>query len=322
MRCWRRCAGPRRAGRRLGRGSRGGFTLRGLRAGTYDLTIQVGSFHGRRHVAREGVAAGTTDVRVAGVDDRFFSITGRVVDEAGDALSGVGLSAQALGESAFVDTRRVQTDAAGRFRVAGLAEGDYRLQLGGARKRTHRLAGGDAIAAGTTGLTLRLTKGGSVPGTVRTDIGEPISDATVRLVDGQARARTDAAGRFLLSGLRAGEEAFVLVRAEGRCSAIRRVLPGTRIAPIALAPAVATRGRIVGAAGEPQAGWVVTFFDAETMKPLATAITDAEGRFATRTVPARRHPVRLTRHAGGKTVAGPEGLTVTGGAEAQEIAIE
>jgi hypothetical protein len=99
-------------------------------------------------------------------------------------------------------------DADGRFRIAGLKPGSYRLQVQGPRPESASCSRFDDlrqlhVAAGTRGLELRLlARSGSIRGRVLDSDGKPLAGAFVfRIEQGfppQEFVLSDAQGRFEL----------------------------------------------------------------------------------------------------------------------------
>lgn len=124
-------------------------------------------------------------------------------------------------------------------------------------------------------VSIRLQRGVTIAGTVIDDTGAPIATARVmRLADGMKSVMgmdfsdffadvqslqahedgvaTDADGRFVLGGLRAGETTSLLATAPGfDHSELRDVAAGTSAAEIRLARNVQLAGRVLDADGEP-----------------------------------------------------------------------
>lgn len=194
-------------------GADGAFTLRGLDAGAYAVTVHDvgGNAGGFLACCVSGVAAGATGVEL--VVRRGLSISGRVVDEEGRPVAGRHLQTLDAERNPFQahPPQGPATGADGRFTIGGLAPGRYRVYLDGNEGAWVRmwLTGGDSVAAGTTDVALTLTNGGVIAGRVLDDAGAPVAQQRVDLLwaprDGYGRtAFTDAEGRFEVRGLPLG----------------------------------------------------------------------------------------------------------------------
>jgi protocatechuate 3,4-dioxygenase beta subunit len=150
------------------------------------------------------------------------SITGRVVNDAGEPLPGVFVSAapRAAGASPL-PARRASTDEEGNFTLSGLAPGLYALAayVPGYVPESDPLTGRETqLYKPGDAATVRLVKGGVVTGTVMSTTGEPLVAMSVRAyrvrdLDGQAlsspvpslgEGRTDDRGVYRIFGLRPG----------------------------------------------------------------------------------------------------------------------
>lgn len=105
-------------------------------------------------------------------------ITGRVVNENGQALSGASLNIRAV--NSINPGRNLTTDLEGNFRVSTLDPGLYQVSAS-APAYTSEPNPGDYYRLGDS-VRLQLIKGGIVTGTVTNAMGEPIVGVNVRAI--------------------------------------------------------------------------------------------------------------------------------------------
>jgi protocatechuate 3,4-dioxygenase beta subunit len=250
-------------------------------------------------LAPDGGAAGTTASRggapalpaAAGP-----GIEGRVVDGTGAPIAGVGVSALAEETGALGDeddgglaaiVAGTATDAGGRFRLAGLAPGHYRVRLegGGVVAAEVRFveapqSGLDLVGSREVAIAGRVVGEGSVAGVAVTALGEL----------GAATAVTDEAGRFRLTGLAEGVYRVWAARGERGSLAARLERFGAgpfKDVELALAPAAIVSGRLIDAeSAVPLAGEVVLVHAGD--EPPRRARAGDDGRFAIDGVPPGR----------------------------------
>ena len=102
------------------------------------------------------------------------------------------------------DARVVKSDAAGKFRFAGLRPGEYEIT---ARERSRRsrvpVAVGVGVAEQQTNVVVLVSGTATIRGKIVDDGGAPASKVTVGAFGGGERdeAISDAAGAFVLEGL-------------------------------------------------------------------------------------------------------------------------
>jgi protocatechuate 3,4-dioxygenase beta subunit len=191
--------------RSVGSDANGRFVFRDLAPGAWILMLQGAELSPPPEQSLR-LAAG--EFR-RGFDLRLgeeLSIEGSVGDEQGHALAGAHVLATPE-DGARGGGSRV-CDADGRFRIAGLKPGSYRLQVQGPRPESASCSRFDDlrqlhVAAGTRGLELRLlARSGSIRGRVLDSDGKPLAGAFVfRIEQGfppQEFVLSDAQGRFEL----------------------------------------------------------------------------------------------------------------------------
>ena len=237
----------------------------------------------------------------------------------GARISGVVTSRQGPVEGATVkilsSTWRQSTamsDAEGQFRFSGLAEGLYTLTVEkegylpaefGATRPAHLGGAGTQIALAAnqqlTELTVSLSRGGVITGTITGADGLPAAETNVQLlVPGSSgirdHARTNSKGEYRFSGLASGEYHVVATAPAGhapvyypgvvdprQATSVRAKEEETRSATdfaFVLARPGRASGTIVDLTGQPVAGVQVAAMPS-TASLWLRAKSDADGRF-------------------------------------------
>jgi beta-lactamase regulating signal transducer with metallopeptidase domain/5-hydroxyisourate hydrolase-like protein (transthyretin family) len=231
------------------------------------------------------------------------SLEGRVRDENGRPLSGVGINPYG-NERPGHPLDYVETDAEGRYRFDYLPVGQT-LQLL-LRKREYlderkefRLDADKARAARLDVVLKKRPHGGSVAGLVTDRQGKPVAGAEVVNRGGSSdevrRAKTDAQGKFLLDNVYSdGIGHQLVVRAKGFAPQRVEFKPGPADRPaevaVQLEPGHRIRGRVVNEAGKPISGVSVYFAQGNHFPGMefgGSATTDAQGRFQFDSLPPR-----------------------------------
>jgi hypothetical protein len=194
-----------------------------------------------------------------------------------------------------------KTNEQGQFRLTGVRSGPTRLTA-----TASGLAGTlaqDLAAEQTTAVKILLAGSLTVHGRViEANTKEPIAGATVALVDGNTTARTDAQGRYTLTGL-VQDAAKLAVSAAGYLPEQAEIDPSPdqpQLDDIALRRAASLEGRVLSAKDQkPIVGAEVAFGASGTK-----ATTNAQGEFKLSPLPtgegeltisaARHYPLRLT----------------------------
>jgi RNA polymerase sigma factor (sigma-70 family) len=202
-------------------------------------------------------------------------LAGRVLDERGRGVAGVGVAVRAVHPedvvawTATTGPDLAQTDADGAFEVLGLPAGALRAR---ASAEAHAPGTWTDVAAGVETVTLRVVEGASIEGEVRGPTGAPLGAVEVRasprlVRSGWARsAVTDAQGRFRLTGLPHGATAVLRTRVadEDLLPALAEgVAAGATGVVLRLERAHRVSGTVLDAAGRPPAG--VTTVQAEPL---------------------------------------------------------
>lgn len=142
-------------------------------------------------------------------------IAGVVVDDRGAPLSPFRLGIESFSPARGKDFERAGartfSDPAGAFRWDKLAPGSYVL-TGSAAGRPPARSGAIDVRGGvvTTGVRIVLSRGGALAGTVTDEAHMPLAgvdlhfDQVSRVLDSDAVAQTDGAGRYRLEGSPAG----------------------------------------------------------------------------------------------------------------------
>ena len=146
--------------------------------------------------------SGRITLRLRPADATPLAIGGTVEDASGAPAEDVDVIAvhqPFLGEAPAA----ARTDARGRFELTGLAGGRWSLTA----TRAGAAPAWAEVAAGTTGVRLRLRAGGAVAGSVRERAtGAPVPTFTLVIQDQQLRTASvvDPAGRYALDDLAPG----------------------------------------------------------------------------------------------------------------------
>lgn len=264
----------------------GTFALR-CRPGEHAFGVEAPGFV-RRIV--EGVAV-PNDEEVEIALERALSIAGRVASAKGAPVAGLLVTPRRDDVSAA----GAVTDAEGRFRLEGLAAGDWRLRVESAPNSAARVVTQTTgpIAAGTDDAHVVVEPGLRIAGRVVDPGKEPVRNADVVCRPGpggdeKAASRTDDDGRFSFDGL--GDGAFSVgvtpSASTNMASARREVKAGTTDVVVELVASPEIRGVLVDEKGEPIAGEeieaVCTDEDAEPVprwRRDPTGTTEKDGTF-------------------------------------------
>ncbi|MHB1080201.1 MAG: carboxypeptidase regulatory-like domain-containing protein [Prosthecobacter sp.] len=217
----------------------------------------------------------------------FARVTGQVVNESGQPVSGARISWHLPGieygsASSGPVASGLATDAEGRFVIpriwAGLDHPVFFISAegyGGAAFREEKL-----VAGKTTELNAKLLRADlRIAGLVVDKAGKPVPDIRVEAMgDGQsnrAHAVTDEAGRFTISGLSRGSATLNLwQQSTGQRDNQRAQVPDENIRLVWPDAAGALTGTVVDSEGRPFQGAKV-----ESYASSSSAITDASGSF-------------------------------------------
>jgi protocatechuate 3,4-dioxygenase beta subunit len=276
--------------------AQGRFELALRRRGPHRVRVESPGLAGRTLARVEPGTPLTIDLA------RGAAIEGVVRDgDTNEPAPGVRVETQdrdAMGTADQPDAGRIQatTDAAGRFKLAGLGPGRHDVW---ARARG-RSASRRAVAPGAR-VELTLQPSATLHGVVTGPDGKPVADAIVTALGFRsarvASERSDAQGRYEVAGLAAGLY-DVAVRATGLApgvvpDVVLDVRNETQV-DVALRPGARVIGRLLDARDKPLAGRVTVGEISGHPAPyvlldLLGAQAGADGRFALDAVPVGDH---------------------------------
>src|SRR5690606_27499479 len=132
------------------------------------------------------------------------AVQGVVEDERGVAVVGATVVASGAGQGDA--QRRAVSDQVGRFRVGPLPDGVVSLVASApGHGTTETSVPAAADRRGAAEVVVVLVRADAVAtGRLNDPAGRPVADATLELVGGTARTRTDPGGRYRLAGLTTG----------------------------------------------------------------------------------------------------------------------
>lgn len=273
-------------------------------------------------------AGGLTTIGAAGAHatltialKKGVAVSGRVVDERGAAIAKARVVAQgdpAWGGWGGREPDAVTTNERGEFTFAALPAGVTKLV---AMDGEHAPAASEPVtigAAPVTGVTIAMTPGGVVAGTVVDASGAPVPFATVRVagagraqgVTAARQATTDKAGAFEVRGL---ARVTLQARAESDTAASSLVpidlSAKARVEDVALVLDVTgtIAGIVVDEKGAPVPEVSVNAYpdmlagakaENAALAGFSSATTDGEGRFVIRGLPDDQYRLWATRALG------------------------
>ncbi len=298
-------------------GKDGGFAFRNVPSGSYKLAVPD---HLPNPAAQVQLPNPVPLILRLSTGAR---ITGRILSAADDSPVAGALVSAIDNDQVGSGSGSAVTDADGHYLLSGLPVGTYRIEV--LSEQFAPLARQLVTLSdnATVPLSLALAPGASLSGTIRNSAGAVISGALVQafLTNGLAgrSVSSDAQGRFSLTGLAPGNYHLVAsAAAHGMASLTNIAVPYSG----ALNMTLTSSGSIV-----------VTVKDARTALPLAGAavgfeaatgeqtpsLTDAQGRFTLRTVPAGSQTVFASAR---DYLTASRTVTVNGGGSASvEIAL-
>ena len=304
--------------------SDGRYAVRGLPEGKVSLSIDAEGYE--PHHAEIPLAAGGTDHLVT---LRKGSFIAGVVTE-GDkppastfevSVQGPIEAARSADGSRRTVSREAETDAAGAFRIEGLPQGRYRLEVKIPDTYGNAEAELDKVAAGTDDVLVSLAPKVRVPVLVLDPDGKPVAGAVlsaVRMAGGGSRTYfvhgssgsrapnvTDAKGGGSVEARTGGRLVVTASKAPLLDAKATIDLASAQVSNVVLrmSAGLAIEGRVVDAAGTPVEGLRVgsdgrrsSFDDDEDGG--TTARTGKDGRFSLRGLPAGPASLAVARPAG------------------------
>jgi len=270
--------------------------------GTYRMTVSEGSLLVAVTGPDYAPQSRRIEVGPAGAVANFSLVPGGVVegvvkDERTQApVAGASVRARRTPGVLFSAQRRVTAGPDGRFRITGLKPGDWQLDAAApprySRSTTHV---GLAVAEQVSDVELWIGDSAAIRGRVVDEAGTPAPGAEVRAViaGGSSTALADAAGNFVMRGLRPGN--YVLSASSTRY--LRAGGTSVSLADQDVDGVVVRvkRGLVLTGHVEPrQPCHVLHEFEVSfgrSLEPVPDALTGADGEFTLR--PFDSGPARL-----------------------------
>ncbi len=311
----------------------GRYRISGLPVGTYRINVEVFGtnfigeyFDNVRNFDRASPVNVSAGVETGGINftlETGGSISGVVLDSANLPIVDIEVVADHFTDGQFAGAAR--TDEAGRYRIAGLAQGRYkaRVEVSGTsfvaeyfdNTTNFDLASPIAVQQGanTPGINFTLEIGGSISGVVLDVNGNPVPDIFVaaenfdtnQFVNG---AGTDQNGRYTIFGLPPGSyrihvdtfgtpfinQYFNNVQDFDLATRVN-VTPGANTPNInfSLASGGSISGVVLDSANNPIAGINVTASNFDTHDFINGSQTDESGRYRIAGLPAGGYRVNV-----------------------------
>jgi hypothetical protein len=288
--------------------SSGVVSASSLLDGTYDLQIPGSDVHQSFTVSNSSLSPNITlTVPVA-------TVTGKVVDASGNAMSGVPVSL--IDTTGAVGTTTTHSSGAYSFYVTGLASADV---VAASASAGVLVASGVSASPGTTTTVPNLQAGSATLSVAVSDVGGVVSGAVATLSSGSAAdsasaavvAATDNTGTASFSNLTPGT--YRLLVADGTDAPLSEtvtVSSGANQQTVSLAPGGAITGTIA-AGGQPvEAASVVAVANAAST-PSGQATTAADGTYTIAGLAPGTYSISI--NVGGDVPAVVSGVQVTAG---------
>ncbi|MED4051937.1 carboxypeptidase regulatory-like domain-containing protein [Priestia megaterium] len=189
----------------------GVYRVEGLSPGEY-LLIAVSPNFQRESVGFIIASGDINEVNVALQPNPGF-ISGRVTDNQ-TALPLDGATVQIFPAQSLIPIANAVTDQNGTYQIPGLAPGEY-IVVATARDYTRAAVGAIVSADQTTRADLQLSLNpATISGTITDSQGNPIENATVRVIDQNetvlGTALTDQNGNYVISNLPPGSQTIIV----------------------------------------------------------------------------------------------------------------
>ena len=275
------------AGRTTSTSSTGTFSITGIPAGSYTLTISKSGF----------VTKTVTGYPVSGNQSglNFFLNLGTVYSLSGTVHSGSATGPMLAGATVAIAGKTALSTSTGTFSIAGIPAGSYSLVISKAGYYTKTITG-VVVNANRSGMALYLTQLPiySISGTVRSGstAGPVLAGATVAIA-GRA-AITSSAGTFSIVGIPLGTYSLVISRPGYYTKTMTGVvINATRsgmqlyLTPIPLY-SISGTVRLGSTTGPVVAGATLTVAG-------KTAITGSTGSFGITGIPGGTHTVTISK---------------------------
>src|SRR5262249_14364010 len=154
-------------------------------------------------------AVGTKDLVLT--MEAGFTITGWIFDPDGKPVAQLQIQANPVdAQGGRVSGTQAMTDQDGRFTLAGLGPGDYRIEVPpwGGSNQAWVLDSKTTYPAGTADLRLTVTKGVTISGVMVDDTGAPLNQSWVMATSkkgAQKYGQSRGDGTFEIPALETGE---------------------------------------------------------------------------------------------------------------------
>ncbi len=295
--------------------SSGVYTITGLAAGTYTLTI-TGCTPGTyfpKTITGVQVGAGKTRTQDATLIQPG-TITGRILNTAKNAVIGACVTSSPSGSAT--------TNSSGVYTITGLPPGTYTLTIKGCSAGTYftqTIASIQVIGGKTTTENVTLVQAATITGTITDSAGKALAGACVAASPSGGNTTTNSSGVYTLGGLAAGTYTLTI---KG-CTAgtyLNKTITGVQVAAgktktqnaTLIQPGTIT-GKILNTAKNAVVGACVTG------SPSGSATTNSSGVYTITGLPPGTYTLTIKGCSAGtyftQTITN---ITVTGGATTTE----
>ncbi len=199
--------------------SDGRFRKDGLKAGKYTVTLDP-PWNGDVNVTSttvKDVEAGTEDLEI--VAQHGLTITGRLVDDAGEPVPAISISGQPPqnNPTGVTTWRQARSGEDGTFEMVGLQDGTWTLNVGAQSGYAAFVKAG--VPAGARDVILRMTKGLELSGVLVDENGDGVSgkmllaqrlDLPEGTQSSWLNATTASGGKFKFNGLEVADYSIIM----------------------------------------------------------------------------------------------------------------